>query len=188
MGTNSSHCLSSRSNLIEGLSVSILIFVMIFSMVSRKGVDKWAYGLFLDQKSFARDIENVSPGIVPIVILTPTTYNMGSVVKTIKDLGAEHWHIPRGFTSLCQLVNVGFNKPLKDCIFEEWEDWMNHEGLVNGKAPTCNNVVHWNLDAYNAISNKIVRKAWRHGQYSWFGWGRGWSRRIRRIYNRRSSF
>ncbi len=93
---------------------------------------------------------------------------MGSVVNKIEELGAEVWHIPGGCTSLCQLVNVGFNKPLKDCICEAWEHWMICEGLESGKAPSRKVVVNWVVDAYKAISIEIVRNAWRHGEYSWF--------------------
>ena len=41
---------------------------------------------------------------------------MGSVVQRIQELGVEVQHIPGGCTSLCQPVNVGFNKPFKDRI------------------------------------------------------------------------
>ncbi len=93
---------------------------------------------------------------------------MGSVVNKIEDLGADVWHIPGGCTSLCQPVDIGFNKPLKDCICEQWEDWMIHVGLASGKSPSCKDIVNWTVDAYNAISNEIVRNVWRYGQYSWF--------------------
>ena len=42
------------------------------------------------------------------------------------------------------------------------------EGLESGKAPSCEDVVNWVVDAYNVISIDIVRMSWRHGQFSWF--------------------
>ncbi len=74
---------------------------------------------FWIEKILAPDIETVPPGIVPIVILDSyIVLLMGLVVNKIEDLGAEVWHIPGGCMSLCQPVDVGFNKQLKDCIHE----------------------------------------------------------------------
>ncbi len=42
------------------------------------------------------------------------------------------------------------------------------EGLESGKAPSCEDVVNWVVDAYIAILIEIVRNEWRHGQYSSF--------------------
>ncbi len=42
------------------------------------------------------------------------------------------------------------------------------EGLASGKAPTCEQVTNWTVNAYNDISNEMVRNAWRHAEYSWF--------------------
>ncbi len=93
---------------------------------------------------------------------------MSSVVNRIEDLGAEVWHIPGGCTRHCQPVDVRFNKPLKDCICAGWEEWMIKQGLASGKDPTCKQVTNWTVNAYNDISNEIVRNALRHAEYSWF--------------------
>ncbi len=53
--------------------------------------------------------------VVPILILDMyQCHMMASVVQMIQELGVEVQHIPDGCTSLCQPVNVGFNKPFKD--------------------------------------------------------------------------
>jgi hypothetical protein len=53
--------------------------------------------------------------IVPILILDSyRCHMMALVVQKIQELGVEVKHIPGGCTSLCQPVNVGFNKPFKD--------------------------------------------------------------------------
>jgi hypothetical protein len=39
---------------------------------------------------------------------------MASVVQMIQELGVEVQHIPGGCTFLCQVMDVGFNKPFKD--------------------------------------------------------------------------
>ena len=50
----------------------------------------------------------------------------------IQELGVEVKHISGGCTSLCQPVDVGFNKPLKDRMQRQWMSWMINEGVVHG--------------------------------------------------------
>jgi hypothetical protein len=53
--------------------------------------------------------------VVPLLILDSyQCHMMASVVQRIQELGVEVKHIPGGCTSLCQPIDVGFNKPFKD--------------------------------------------------------------------------
>jgi len=52
---------------------------------------------------------------------------MASVVTCINELGVEVQHIPGGFTGLCQPVDVGVAKPIKDKLKDQWELWMIEE-------------------------------------------------------------
>jgi hypothetical protein len=53
--------------------------------------------------------------VIPILILDMyRCHMMALVVQMIQELGVEVKHIPGGCTSLCQPVDVGFNKPFKD--------------------------------------------------------------------------
>ena len=45
---------------------------------------------------------------------------MASVVQKIQELGVEVKHIPGGCTSLCQPVDVGYNKSFKDRLRRLW--------------------------------------------------------------------
>ncbi len=59
--------------------------------------------------------------VVPILILDMyRCHMMPSVVQMIQELGVEVQHIPGGCTSLCQPVDVGFNKPFKDRMRRQW--------------------------------------------------------------------
>ena len=110
-------------------------------------------------------------GIVPILFLDSyRCHMMASVVTIIQDLGVEVEHIPGGCTPLCQPVDIGVNKPFKDRIRRQWEEWMINEGLLTGTTtpPTRGHIVHWTLNAMNGMSHDIVYNAWRHGQYTWF--------------------
>jgi hypothetical protein len=46
------------------------------------------------------------------------------VVMRIQELAIEVMHVPGGCTSLCQPVDVGFNKPFKDRVRRQWMSWM----------------------------------------------------------------
>jgi hypothetical protein len=71
--------------------------------------------------------------VVPILILDMyQCHMMSSVVQMIQELGVEVQHIPGGCTSLCQPVDVGFNKPFKDRMRKQWMNWMMNEGVVHG--------------------------------------------------------
>ncbi len=55
--------------------------------------------------------------IVPLLILDSyQCHMMASVVYKIQELGVEVKHIPGGCTSLCQPVNVRFDKPFKSRV------------------------------------------------------------------------
>jgi len=71
--------------------------------------------------------------VIPLLILDSyRCHMMASVVQLVQELGVEVAHIPGGCTSLCQPVDVGFNKPFKTNIRREWESWMLFEGIVHG--------------------------------------------------------
>ena len=62
------------------------------------------------------DLSSSVPDVIPVLILDSyRCHMMASVVHRIQDLGVEVIHIPGGCTSLCQPVDVGLNKPFKEC-------------------------------------------------------------------------
>jgi len=70
-------------------------------------------------------VEQAPDHIVPILILDSyRCHMMSSVVHRIQEMGVEVIHIPGGCTSLCQPVDVGFNKSFKDRIRRLWTTWM----------------------------------------------------------------
>ncbi len=116
-------------------------------------------------------IETAPVGILPILFLDSyRCHMMASVVGMIQDLGVEVEHIPGGCTSLCQPVDIGVNKPFKNRIRQQWEEWMIAEGLANGTTspPTRENIIEWTRIATNSMPSQMIKNAWRHGQYSWF--------------------
>ena len=64
----------------------------------------------------------------------------------IQSLGIEVQHIPRGCTYLCQPIDIGTNKPIKIKVVEQWEDWVDMEGVKRDKemkTPSRENIANW---------------------------------------------
>ncbi len=80
------------------------------------------------------------------------------MVTEIQKLGIKVHHIPGGYTSCCQLVEVRFNNPFKSCIKCKWHEWIFAEAEKNNeiKAPSCNIIAKWIVAAYESISDKII--------------------------------
>ena len=144
---------------------------MIYLCQANAWMDKDAMLVWVDQ-ALRTHIESAPPGILPILFLDSyRCHMMASVVSKIQDLGAEVEHIPGGCTALCQPVDIGVNKPFKNTLRDQWEEWMVDEGLAHGTTspPTRENiVVQWTRNAVANIASEILNNAWRHGDYSWF--------------------
>ena len=97
---------------------------------------------------------------------------MASVVQMIQELGVEVQHIPGGCTSLCQPVDVGFNKPFKDRMRRQWLNWMIAEGVIHGTTspPTRVDVAKWVDVAMLEMKGErqIICNAWKRHGYEWF--------------------
>ena len=98
---------------------------------------------------------------------------MKQVVNRIQDLGVDVFHIPGGCTGLCQPVDVGFNKPLKTRMREQWNEWMTSkwDGISSGSAtlkPTRYIVSEWVVNAFNDFPKHLIKNAWTKTGYAWF--------------------
>jgi hypothetical protein len=100
---------------------------------------------------------------------------MASVVQAIQEMGVEVVHIPGGCTSLCQPVDIGFNKPFKVRMREEWTAWMLFEGLSNGEngetiSPSRLQITEWVSSAFAQMrtSTDIIKNSWLKSGYEWF--------------------
>ncbi len=123
-------------------------------------------------KPYKDEIDARNPGGQPPVLILDSyrVHQMGSVVNRIQSMGIEVIHIPAGCTYLCQPVDVGINKPLKNAMRERWEAWMVSDGIVDGKAkePSRKQVADWLVDAYTNIPQQVGQNAWLMTGYSWF--------------------
>ena len=90
-------------------------------------------------------VDTAPAGVEPVLFLDSYRfYVMASVVNVIQDMGVQVEHIPGGYTGLCQPIDVGIGKPLKDCVQNMWEDWMVEQGeTVQFNPPSRQTVASW---------------------------------------------
>ncbi len=70
-------------------------------------------------------VADVPRGIVPLLLLDDLkVHKMGVVVQAIQALGVEVEFIPPGCTGMVQPVDVGYNKPLKAKVCDQYREWI----------------------------------------------------------------
>ena len=111
--------------------------------------------------------------IIPILILDMYQCHMMALVdQMIQELGVEVKHIPNGCTSLCQPINVGFKKVVKDHMQWQWINWLITEGINHGTTspPSRADVANWVKTAVTTMraADRIIQNAWRRHGYEWF--------------------
>ncbi len=81
-------------------------------------------------------------------------------------------HIPGGCTSLCQPVDVGFNKPFKSHVQKMWMKWMIAKGVKEGTTslPTRHDVTVWVDKAMAQMKEerRIIKNSWLKTGFKWF--------------------
>jgi hypothetical protein len=94
---------------------------------------------------------------------------MQSVVQAIQALGVQVEFIPAGCTGLVQLVNVGYNKPLKAKMHEQFHDWiMVQEADQEICAATCRELSQWIIDVQKNINVVTICNAWKKTGFSYY--------------------
>jgi hypothetical protein len=111
--------------------------------------------------------------IVPLLILDSyCCHMMGSIIQRIQELGVEVQHIPGGCTSVCQPINIGFNKPFKDCVRRAWHNWMMAEAIIHSTtcSPTRLDIATWVANTMEEMKRVgvIIRNVWKKMDYKWF--------------------
>jgi transposase len=87
--------------------------------------------------------------------------------KEVTDLIAEYQghveHLPAHSTSFLQVMDVGLNKPFKDYTRDLYDIWF--MGAGNNK-PKRENVSSWIKDSWDRISERTIKRTWRHIGFS----------------------
>jgi hypothetical protein len=87
-------------------------------------------------------------------------------------LGIKVKHIPGGCTSLCQPINVGFNKPFKDWMRKLWMSWMIPKCIIHGmtRELTRLDVAKWVDNAMEEMQSDpgLMQNTWMKIGFEWF--------------------
>ena len=72
--------------------------------------------------------------------------------------------IPGGLTSLVQPLDVSINKPFKDMMRKEWNEWMigGEKTYTKGgsmRSPTMPEVCQWVINSWNKLKVETIVKA-----------------------------
>ena len=71
---------------------------------------------------------------------------------------------------MCQPIDIGINKPIEIKVAEQWEDWVDTEGVKRGKemkTPSHEDIANWVGEAYWTLNTETCKKAWRKRGYEW---------------------
>ena len=75
-------------------------------------------------------IKNVPRGIILILLIDYfLVHKTGPVVTAIQALGVEVEFIPPSCTEMVQLVDIGYNKPLKSRFHDQYHEWTYQQDL-----------------------------------------------------------
>jgi hypothetical protein len=107
--------------------------------------------------------------IIPLLVLESYwCHMMASVVYKTQELGVKVKHIPGGCTSLCQLVDIGFNKPFKSRVQKMWIMWMIAEGVKEG---TTSLLMRRDVAVWVDKAMAKMKEEWRIIKNAWLKWG-----------------
>ena len=89
---------------------------------------------------------------------------MESVVASVRAQNTDITMIPGGLKSLVQPLDVSINKPFKDMMRKEWNEWMigGEKTYTKGgsmRSPTMPEVCQWVINSWNKLKVETIVKA-----------------------------
>lgn len=105
-------------------------------------------------------------GEIPVTILMLDHFKihlLSSVVNELNKLNTIVMHLPAGTTSKIQVLDVGVNKPYKDCLRLQSNLWLSTKApndAINRRI-----VAEWTMRAWNGISNQCIVDTFAHIGY-----------------------
>ena len=140
----------------HGYSTSLTYMVQENAWMDEKCLIDWVDRVW---KPYADSIQGPK-----LMLLDSYTAHMTAAVKrAIHMTGTELEFIPPGYTSKLQPMDVGLNKPFKDRLRHEVERFLTTNPL--GEKPTRPIVSHWIDQAWEGITEEMIKNTWRHIGY-----------------------
>ncbi len=121
------------------------------------------------EKSLAPHVATAPDGIVPLLFLDSfSVHLMGSVHRAINDLGVDVIMIPPHCTGVTQPVDVGYNKPFKGLIRDQYEEWMVKDSEDLSKPPRRVDIACWIAAAERDMKQSTMVNAWMRHDLEYF--------------------
>jgi hypothetical protein len=121
------------------------------------------------EQSLAPHVANAPDGIIPLLFLDSfSVHLMGSVHRAINDLGVEVVMIPPHCTGVVQPVDVGYNKPFKGLIRDQYEEWMVKDSEDLSKPPRRVDIARWIAEAEHDMKRSTMVNAWMRHDLEYF--------------------
>jgi hypothetical protein len=159
-----------KNGRIEKYELPTLPPVCLYAVQKKAWMDESMMAVWIEQV-LSPWKDTLPPNAVPLLILDSfRVHMMGRIVTKIQSLGIEVQHIPGGCTYLCQPIDVGVNKPIKNKVAEQWEDWVDMEGVQQGKemkTPSREVIANWVGEAYWTLNEETCKNAWKKKGYEW---------------------
>ena len=121
------------------------------------------------EQSLAPYVATAPDGIVPLLFLDSfSVHLMGSVNRAINALGVEVIIIPPGCTSVTQPVDIGYNKPFKGLVRDQYEEWMIHDSEDLSTPPRRVDVARWIVEAERNMKRSTMVNSWMRHDLEYF--------------------
>jgi hypothetical protein len=121
------------------------------------------------EQSLAPHVATAPDGIIPLLFLDCySVHQMSSVNRAINDLGVEVIILPPGCTSITQPVDIGYNKPFKGLVRDQYEEWMVKDSDDLTKPPLRVDVARWISDAERNMKKSTLVNAWMLDGFEYF--------------------
>ena len=121
------------------------------------------------EQSLAPHVATAPDGIIPLLFLDCySVHQMSSVNRAINDLGVEVIILPPGCTSITQPVDIGYNKPFKGLVRDQYEEWMVKDSKDLSEPPRHVDVARWIVAAEQQMKRSTMVNAWMRHNLEYF--------------------
>ena len=117
----------------------------------------------------APHVATAPEGVTPLLFLDSYgVHKMSSVNRAINDLGVEVIILPPGCTGITQPVDIGYNKPFKNLVRDQYEEWMVKDSEDLSKPPCRVDIARWIVHSESVMKRSTMVNAWMRHDFEYF--------------------